>query len=257
MEEGSGTEAPAAKPTTGTTGTPTEAAPAAAPAEGGGADEYVGADPVAGGGTISGTVSYSGKEADTKVTITKDDATCCAACAVKEKMAGSLVVTGGKLANAVIWLPEVKKGKKMDKPTATVNNMGCQFEPHVLIGYKGGNVAAKNSDPVLHNTHLFLAQGNKDLVNIALPTQGQVIEKPLKKLGVVSVKCDAHEWMQAYVFVTGNPYATVSGKDGSFTMKDVPAGEYTAKIWHERLGEKEAKVKVDAGGTAKLDVAFN
>src|SRR5439155_543347 len=81
------------------------AAPAAATAEAG-SDEYQGSDPVAGAGTIKGTVTYTGKETDTKVTITKDDATCCAACKAKEKMAGSLVVTDGKLANVVIWLPE-------------------------------------------------------------------------------------------------------------------------------------------------------
>jgi len=221
-----------------------------------GGDEYKGSDTVAGGGTISGTVTYAGTEKDTKVTITKDEATCCAACKVKEKMAETLVVAGGKLANAVIYLPDVKAGKKMPTTTATVNNTGCAFDPHVAIGYKGANVAAKNSDPVLHNTHLFLQQGNKDLVNIALPSQGQVVEKPLKKPGVVSVKCDAHEWMQAYIYVAANPYAAVSGKDGSFKLENVPPGEYNVKVWHERLGDKEAKIKLDAGGNAKLDIAY-
>jgi plastocyanin len=235
-------KAAAAEPTGGETASP---------------DEYQGADAVAGAGTISGTISYLGKETDAKVTITKDDATCCAACKVKEKMANTLVVSGGKLANAVVWLADVKKGKKMDKAAVTVNNTGCEFNPHVAIGFKGGTVAAKNNDPVLHNTHLFLQQGNKDLVNIALPNQGQVVEKPLKKPGVVSVKCDAHEWMQAYVFVASNPYATVSGADGTFKLDGVPPGDYAVKVWHERLGEKDGKVTVAPGGAAKLDFAFN
>jgi hypothetical protein len=52
-----------------------------------------------------------------------------------------------------------------------------------------------------------------------------------------------------------HPYFAVSGPDRTFTIADVPAGEYPVKAWHEKLGEKEGKVKVD-GATATIDYTF-
>ena len=139
----------------------------------------------------------------------------------------------------------------------TVDNKSCTFEPHCQIGYLRGEIAAKNSDPVLHNTHLYLKKGDKDLVNIALPNKGQTVSKKLKKSGAISVKCDAHEWMQAWIFSVTHPYAVVTDASGAFALEDVPPGDYVVKTWHEHLGEKEQKVTVAAGGEAKADFAYN
>ncbi|MBN92585.1 MAG: hypothetical protein CL928_00710 [Deltaproteobacteria bacterium] len=229
---------------------PSPAAPAAAPAAKAG---YQAMATVADAGTLSGTVSYAGDKTDANVTITKDKTACVLHGGKDERPADALIATDGKLKNVVVWLDGVQSGKAWDIDTIEIDNKDCKFVPHVSIGKVGGMLAAKNSDPVLHNTHLFLKQGNKNLVNIALPQQGQVIEKKLKKKGIVDVKCDAHEWMQAYIFVADNPYAAVTGDDGSFTMADVPAGEYTLKMWHETLGSHETTVTVTAGGATTAD----
>ena len=36
-----------------------------------------------------------------------------------------------------------------------------------------------------------------------------------------------HPWMHAFVGVVDNPYYAVTGKDGSFAIKDLPPGKYT------------------------------
>ena len=44
---------------------------------------------------------------------------------------------------------------------------------------------------------------------------------------LLSFKCDVHPWMFAYVCVSEHPCFAVSGKDGTFKIKDVPPGKYT------------------------------
>ena len=54
----------------------------------------------------------------------------------------------------------------------------------------------------------------------------------------------------------GNPYYSVTGEDGAFSLTDVPAGKYKVEIWHEKLGKQTQEVEVKAGETAKLDIEF-
>jgi hypothetical protein len=213
--------------------------------------EYTGVD-VANGGKISGVVKYAGDKKDEGLKV--DKAKCEHAGDPRPEKA--ILVNDGKVKNAVVRIEGIKQGKKADPANLTLDNKNCEFEPRVSWVLTGSNLVAKNSDPILHNTHLYLSEGNKNLFNIALPNQGQQIEKPLKKAGLVDVKCDAHEWMQAWVVVSDHPYVAVTGDDGSFTLDNVPPGDYTLKIWHEKLGEKQATAKVEAGGTATVDVAM-
>ncbi len=211
---------------------------------------------VADGGTITGTVSYSGDKADPILTIDKDPSVCDHA-GHGTRPAGAIAVDkSGGLVNAVVRIKEISKGAEFSPADPQIDNTVCSFSPLVQLAKSGQYITAKNSDPVLHNTHLFLHQGSKNLGNIALPNAGQTAKKPLRKAGLVDVKCDAHKWMRAFIWVSDHPYIAVTGKDGSFSLKDVPPGTYTVVVWHEELGEKEASVEVAPSGAVTLDLAF-
>jgi uncharacterized protein (DUF2141 family) len=79
---------------------------------------------------------------------------------------------------------------------------------------------------------------------VALPNKDQRIKKPLKRAGLVRVECDAHGWMLGWVYVADNPYYAVTAKDGTFTIKDVPPGQYALVAWQEHTGEREVPVTV-------------
>ena len=232
-----------------TVGKATEAAPAKD-------DGYTELDAVPGAGVIKGTVTYTGKKQPAKLNVTKDTQICTHG----GEPDGSLLVANGKLENAVVAITDdIPRGKRWEGGKAVVNNKECRFEPRVQIGRYQGEVETKNSDPVFHNANLArIDNGNSEvLANVALPMQGQTQTKNLKKSGIVAVKCNVHEWMQAWIYVSKHPYAAVTGADGTYEIAGVPPGEYNAVVWHEALGEVKAKVKVSPGGTATLDQAFN
>jgi hypothetical protein len=195
-------------------------------------------------------VSYNGDVPMRKIIPTKDPEVCGGPREDPEVIIGP----DKGVADAIVYLKAVQKGKPWDKPkkTPTLNNHNCRFEPHVQVIPMGMNVAILNSDPVLHNTHGFLIKST--VFNVAMPKQGMRVEKPLKRPGIVRVECDAHGWMLAWIYVADNPYAVKTGKDGSFTIANVPPGDYTMVVWQEYTGEMEMPVSVKPKATTTMPV---
>jgi Polysaccharide lyase family 4, domain II len=195
------------------------------------------------GGTIQGKVTFPGSPPPKrKVIPTKDKEVCGTA----PREVDQIRLGADKaVQEAVVYLKKVEKGKAWEKVSKTpeINNLKCDFQPHVQV-IAAGEFEIVNSDPVLHNTHGFL--GKVTVFNVALPNQGQRITKPLKKPGLVRVECDAHGWMLGWVYVAENPYYALTAKDGTFTIKDVPPGSYTLVAWQEYTGAVEIPVTVKA-----------
>src|SRR3546814_15309030 len=89
------------------------------------------------------------------------------------------------------------------------------------------------------NTHGFY--GRRTAFNLALPNQGQRIKADLTRPGLVRVECDAHGWMLAWIYVADSPYYALTGEDGSFSLTDVPPGDYTLVTWQEHVEETEMR----------------
>ena len=154
---------------------------------------------------------------------------------------------GGVLANAVVWIDgaAAPAGGRPAPVGIELDQQRCRFTPHVLTATVGAQLALKSRDPILHNVHAFL--GSRTLFNVAIPVAGMIVRKTLNDPGHVTVKCDVHAWMSAHVHVFRHPYHAVTGRDGTFNIGHVPPGTYPVKLWHERLGEKSARVTVAAG----------
>jgi hypothetical protein len=56
------------------------------------------------------------------------------------------------------------------------------------------------------------------------------------------------------VYVVDNPYYAVTGEDGSFSIGDVPPGDYTLVVAHELTGAMEIPVTVKSGESASVPV---
>lgn len=204
---------------------------------------------VSGGGTIEGKVVYQGAVPMRKIITTKDQDVCGG---IRDEP--EIVVSGDKaVKDAVVYLAKVDQGKAWPAadPKPTLDNIKCVFEPRVQV-MRAGTLVVKNSDPVLHNTHGFY--GKRTAFNMALPNQGQEIPADLERTGTVRIECDAHGWMMGWVYVVDNPYFAVTGEDGSFSIADVPPGDYTLIATHEFTGPIEIPVTVKAGEPASVPI---
>ncbi len=196
---------------------------------------------VTGGGAVSGTVRFLGDApAPPKLAITQDEEHCGKADLVSEE----LVVSSSKgLANVVVFVEGVTAGKAAVPGTATLDNTGCRYEPHVVAMVVGSTLKVGNDDPILHNTHARLPRS--DVFNIALPMEGQVIDRTIDKPGLMKVGCDAgHDWMSAWLAVFDHPYFAVTDADGKYSIADLPPGEFTLVTWHEKLGRRTQAITI-------------
>ena len=212
---------------------------------------------VSNGGSITGKISFTGKDKAPQIyKVAKDTDTC----GTENRVIDYVDVKDGALRNVVIYLDKVKSGKKFDKIEAKIDQKGCAFLPFFSVMTNDTNFEATNSDPVLHNIHTYeiMGRAKKTVMNVSQPKQGATTKKKVKlKRGAgMKIECDAHDFMHGFVFVAKNPYYAIVADDGTYTLKDIPAGKYTVKAWHGTLGEQKGKANVAAGASATVDFTF-
>ena len=206
------------------------------------------AEKVADGGTIAGTVKWSGPlPKDLSLPITKNPDVCDPNSQQTRNLERLEISPEGGVANTVVFLKNIVKGKGMDLPAArqSLDQKNCRYEPHILLVPQEGMLEMKNSDVILHNIHMVGAA----LYNLPFPIKDKILSRPMHHEGVVDLKCDAgHVWMNAEVLVVSHPYYAVTNQDGSFELTDVPPGEYVLTAWHEgwKIAREETVIDVDS-----------
>lgn len=122
------------------------------------------------------------------------------------------------------WVPSVEPEGPL-----ILDQKGKTFVPTVLPILVGSTVQFPNSDPFFHNV-FSLSLGNS--FDLGHYPRGKSKSVTFKKVGVVSVYCNIHPSMKGYILVLQNPYFAKVGKEGRFTLKDLPAGDYELVVWH-------------------------
>jgi plastocyanin len=189
-------------------------------------------------GAITGSVKFAGAPPAQKPFAVPSAFPACG----KERPLDRLVV--GKdngVANAVIYIEALKKkSAAATAPTIVADQKDCHYDPHVIVVTDGDAFTVQNSDATFHNVHGYFDADHSTAFNLAQPTKGLKMVQRVKKPGMYFLRCDIHPWMNAYVFVAGDGYATVSDADGRFTLSNVPPGTYKLVMWHEGWTSKVA-----------------
>lgn len=179
------------------------------------------------------------------------------------------VAKDGGLRDVVVTLKGVKGKSEGAKATPLlVDQVDCIYVPYVTAAQTGQKITVMNSDPLMHNVHPTpqnTAGGNKE-ANVAQVIKGMkndfTFPAPERFL---RFKCDVHQWMFAYITIEDHPWTAVTAEDGTFTIKNVPPGEYEVEAIHRKVhgatvaeGYKGTvqKVKVTADG-AKANFTLN
>jgi plastocyanin len=164
----------------------------------------------------------------------------------------------GGLADTVVYLKDVT-GQTFPVPSETVvlDQVNCEYTPHVVAIRAGQKLAVRNSDPFFHNVHPTPAvPGNPEKNSAQAAKAPDLIFTFPKPEAFLRFKCDVHPWMFAYVSLFDHPYFAVSGKDGSFKIANVPPGKYTLEAHHRKGGKtKPQEITVTESG-AKLDITI-
>jgi hypothetical protein len=234
-------QAPAASANAPVTATANEnAAPA------GTADIDPAATSVAGRVKLSGRIAFEGPVPERRVINTSKDAKCAEIHGGKPLLDEDLIVGGdGGVKNAFVF---VRKGApKIDYPrpeqAAEINQQGCMFRPRVQGVRVGQRLMVGNADPVTHNVRSF-PKGNRAF-NFGQPPGTEPRERVFERAErEIEVQCDIHPWMHAYIFVMDHPFYSVSQDDGTYTIENLPPGEYTLESWHEKLGRQRTTLTV-------------
>ena len=233
------------------------------------------------GGTISGKVTFEGTTPPPKRFPVKKDPDVCG----PERTLNELAVRDGLLQGAVVILEGVEAGKPFpvarhrgEPPGAgefrygggahlalEIFTKGCNFGPFTGVLTLDEPVRFLNHDPIKHILHSVSSRDDKGLILRTIHNRelrpDTVVERTfhasrLKPNRVIGIHCNRHDFMQSWFYVVTSPYYSLSDQDGTFTIDQVPPGQYELLAWHPTLGLKRQDVQVADGGDLEVSFKF-
>jgi hypothetical protein len=117
----------------------------------------------------------------------------------------------------------------------------------------GTTVRWPNEDDIFHN--VFSMTETQDF-NLGFYKKDKVPEVQFDRLGRVDVFCAIHTNMHCIILVLPNPYFAVADNRRRFVIKNVPAGTYRLRAWHERLPSQTKDVVVPAQGEVTVNFSL-
>src|SRR5262245_3839886 len=158
-----------------------------------------------------------------------------------------------ELSNVVVYVKDSGYRGPLPARRVEMKQENETFIPRTLVVTRGSTVDFPNGDPFFHNVFSLSGAAN---FNLGRYPRGQTRSQTFNKPGVVKVYCQIHSHMSATILVLDHPYFAVPASDGDYELPNLPPGDYTVVGWHERVGERAASVRVQAGQTASVNLSL-
>jgi hypothetical protein len=179
-----------------------------------------------------------------------------------------------ELPGAVVFLEDVKKGKPGTASATIIQTKNCVFLPYINATQIGQTFHFQNWDPIQHKLEVFLTsqQGAQSLLGQNLQTHpenrksdflssghtglhrsGAEVQYQVDRRGILVFRCRLHDYMEGWTVVLPHPYFSITGKNGAFSLKDIPPGTYNLIVWHP-LGKQETAIEIGARQTKGMNI---
>ena len=106
-----------------------------------------------------------------------------------------------------------------------LDNKGCSFHPHIALVRTGQPFVIKNSDQIGHNTNATLHEERATSIARSQRARDKQMTFAKSEAMPLPVNCSIHPFMHGFLLVKDDPYMAVSGEDGTFEIKNIPAGK--------------------------------
>ena len=137
----------------------------------------------------------------------------------------------------------------------TISQRDMKFVPEVLVVPVGSTIGFGNLDPFRHHVYSFSPAKTFEIkLYSGRSPESILFDKP----GVITIGCNIHDWMIAYVLVVPTPYFAPVNSAGNALLRDLRPGAYEVHAWHPRQKAAPAPVALSLEGAASsLGAAFN
>ena len=173
---------------------------------------------------------------------------------IKGKITNQSLVVGNNhgLKNVLIYLKKKPAKYTVVVPKTAVEfaNENCMFVPRMLPVIVNRTIQITNKDKTNHNTHTNPLE-NEPINPIITFGKSMDFQYRVKEQLPVKITCDIHGWMLGWHLPLDHEFFAVTKSDGSFEIKNLPAGNYEFVVWHELSGylKRRLKVSIKAGET--------
>ena len=157
---------------------------------------------------------------------------------------------GNALGDTAVYAVPASGGSEARGARAAVEQFDREFLPYVTVIQVGTTVTFPNRDPILHHVYSFSPAKSFE---IKLYTGKSPSEVVFDKSGVVTLGCNIHDWMVAYIVIVPTPYFGRTDSSGTLRLRELPAGAYEVRAWHpqQRAGAQAQSILLDATGTVR------
>jgi plastocyanin len=120
-----------------------------------------------------------------------------------------------------------------------IDQVDKKFVDHVTPIQLGTAISFPNHDQIRHHVYSF-----SPAKTFEIPLYKGVPAEPIifRQEGVVTLGCNIHDWMSAYIVVIDSPYFATTDQQGRSSLT-LPAGDYELRFWHRYADQQSLNSK--------------